>query len=280
MALKMPITLNLIFIPFLLDSIVAVIFFGVLIYQFYLALPSEDLQIPRNFWSRALKMRTFDFFLRLSRDLFTTNVLTPLFAFKFGLQQAGLFYLISTISISLQTVIKAAVGHPGNALFAALKNRSFIEKQEAFGLLVTKLMTIVIPCIIFTGFNYPLLHHYSILKNCTERTILTIVVYFFLIISELFFILYEYLYIIEEAVYKLFFFKFIEFVFFYLFIVMYHHDSPLPLLLTLIGIRILSFLLIALHAFYSWKIKPLMQIKVELVAASLGLALIGLLILR
>ena len=80
----------------------------------------------------------------------------------------------------------------------------------------------------------------------------------FLLISltELFFILYEQFYIIEEAVSKLFFFKLLELAMLYGVIKSPLAISPILILLGLIVVRFVSFLIIASNAFYTWKIKP------------------------
>ena len=89
---------KLIFVPHLLNSFAALFAFSIIIYKHYQAFPDTITQLPLSLNTRIMHTQGFNYLLRLSRNVFTSNLLTPLFAYKFGLAQAGLFYLASTIA--------------------------------------------------------------------------------------------------------------------------------------------------------------------------------------
>ncbi len=252
-----PITLNHIFIPHLIDSLLAVCIFILLIKSFYKTLPADTTNyLPRSFTKRLFSTRIFNYLLRVSRSLFTPNFLTPLFALKFGLISAGLFYFASTIISALQSIIKASIGYSGNALLANVKDSTQIAKKEAFSVLCQKLIILIFPLIILLSINYKTIVHLSLTPTTSNYTIALSLLYLFITCTEFFFMLYEQFYIIEESAHKLFFFKLIELAIFYGFIKSDVVSSPIATLLGIISIRLISFAIIAINAFYLWKIRP------------------------
>lgn len=268
-------TSNLIFVPYCADSLIALVFFIISIWQLYKTLPDAQAPIPQNLFTRMIKTRLFNYLLHLNRQLFTSNIVTPLFAVKFGLKQAGLFYFASTISRSLHDTIKSTVGHPGNALLATLKeNGSKEEKKSAFETLSTKLVLIIVPIIIFLFLNYQKLLQISLINQPTGMIVTFSIMYLLITFSELFFILYEQFYILEEAASSLFIFKFIEIIFFYVFVVKQETQSPTATLLTILTIRCISFLIVSLNAYHRWSIQPSFKITFKYLSRSIGISLL------
>ncbi|MBX9831329.1 hypothetical protein K2X40_05200 [Candidatus Babeliales bacterium] len=267
---------NLIFVPYCADSLIALSFFMFLMWRLYQALPNEHVPVPENLFKRMATTRLFNYLLHLNRQLFTSNMVTPLFAVKFGLKQAGLFYFASTIARSLHDIIKSTVGHPGNALLATLKeNGSKEQKKSAFEVLSAKLVIIVVPIIIFLVLNYGKLLKLSFINQPTSMIITFSIMYLLITFSELFFILYEQFYILEEAASSLFSFKLLEIIFFYTFVVANDTSSPVVILLSIVSIRALSFLMVSLNAFYRWGIKPNFKLTLRFLSSSVGISLLA-----
>ncbi len=252
-----PFSLNLIFIPHVFDSGITVIIFGYLISKIYKQLPEKtETKIPSRVSKRLLRLRFFNYILRLSKDLFTKNFLTPFFALKFGLYHAGVFHFAGVIATSIQAIIKAAIGQSGTAFLANLKEHPESVKKNAFNLLSQKLMTVLTPIVIFLGLNYKSIIKLGQTHNNVNITISFLLLLLIIVFTEFFFFLYEQFYIIEEASQKLCLFKLIEFVLLYVLVIANGGGTPLLTLRNLIIVRLVSFTLITINAYYVWKIRP------------------------
>ena len=250
-------TLNCIFIPHLIDSTSAVIIFAFLIRRYYKTLPnSPEHKLPPSLAKRLMTTRLFNYLLRVSKNMFTQNLLTPLFAVKFGLTSAGLFYFASIVISSIQSVVKAVIGYSGNSLLANIKQSPQSVKKEAFNVLSQKLIKLVAPILLFLIINHRGIIKLSYRHDATSYTISLSLLYLIISFTEFFFILYEQFYIIEEAANKLFFFKLFEFAIFYGLITSSIVSNPIITLVGLIVLRLISFFIIAFNAYYLWKIKP------------------------
>ncbi|MFH1831616.1 MAG: hypothetical protein ABH827_02320 [bacterium] len=251
-----PVTLKLILLTHVTESAIVVSVFSGLVYSMYKKLPDTENVLDSTIWRRLLNMRLFNYLIRLSKDLFTSNFLTPFFAFRFGFEQAGFFFFATNIASSIQSIFKQSVGFSGHALFANLKESSQAEKKEAFDLLCQKLVHFVAPPIIFLLINYKFIIK---LGNTQDPTLLTgalVLMFLTIILTEFFLLLYEQFYIIEEATQKLFFFKIFELALLYLVVMSKASSSPLIMLINITFIRLISFVIIAINAYYLWKIKP------------------------
>ena len=116
-------TQNLVFIPYLIDSLLGVFTFTFLVFRFYKTLPEQPLYIPKNLWKRIIKTRFFNYSIQVGKNLFTGNFLTPFFATSFGLKEAGIFNLANHIAESIKAMMKVTIIFSGNALLAKLKDR-------------------------------------------------------------------------------------------------------------------------------------------------------------
>jgi hypothetical protein len=253
-------TINQLFMPFLIDTIISVVYMSCLVYRTYQKLPDEPPTIRITLWKKLSQVRALNLMLRAGRDIFTSNLLTPLFAIKCGLAQAGLFYFASQLARLLQEVLKGPLIYSGNAMLAALKEGSIHHKKAAFSELSLKLMAILSPIIIFLLINYHALIHLAKNNSATGLTINFTLLFLLITLSESLFIMYEQFYIIEEATTKLFLFKIIDFSLFYVLIFSQETLQPIPALLAIIGIRALSFSLIAINAYFTWHIFPNIKI--------------------
>ncbi len=264
---------KLIFVPHLLNSFAALFAFSIIIYKHYQAFPDTITQLPLSLNTRIMHTQGFNYLLRLSRNVFTSNLLTPLFAYKFGLAQAGLFYLASTIATSTRSIVKSSIGYSGGALLAHLKDRTSSEKIRAFSTICNKLVMITVPLIIFMSCNYSNIIKLGATKNLTGTTIAFLFLYLVITGTEFFFILYEQFYIVEEAAKNLFLFKILEFLCFYFIVISQNVVSPIIALVSIIAIRFVSLLSIAIHAYYRWRIKPTCKISWEYVGSCIALSL-------
>ena len=269
-----PISLNLTFTLHTLESGIVVLIFALLTYSIYKKIPNQEGELPEGVGKRILNMRVFNYLLRISKDLFTRNFLTPLFALKFGFEQAGFFFFAGTIATSIQSIIKYSIGYSGNALFANIKQSPQSVKKEAFDLLCRKLTKIVAPIIIFLLLNYKFVMKIGKAGNPTLTTFALFLMFLILILAEFFLLLYEQFYIIEEASRKLFFFKALEFILLYIAISSKTSSTPLMLLTNMLIIRLISFIIIAINAYFNWKIWPRVRAEIRYLAGCTAGALI------
>lgn len=249
-----PTLINL-FIPFAIDSIFSLSLLIWLTKKYiYSNLPENDAQINSSLKKRIIKTRIVNHFLKVSREIFASNFLTPFFALKFGFSQAGIFYIASSISYSLNAIFRGTLTYPGAALLAATKTRTQAEKKSAFALLSQKLTMFVAPPIIFLLINAPHIIKISKNLNLTASIISIATIFFVITFSEFFFMLYEQFYIIEEESKRFLLFKLIEFSLFYFLILKTPQTSILYTLINIIFIKIISFTIIASDAYFRWKI--------------------------
>ncbi len=260
LVLKMEPTLNMLFVPFLIDTVISLIFMSSLVYGVYKKLPDAPSTIQPSIWKKLSQIRLLNLLLRSGRDIFTDSLLTPLFAIKCGLAQAGLFYFASQLARLLREILKGPLIYSGNALLAELKEGSIHHKKAAFAELSLKLMTILTPIIVFLFVNYHALILIAKSNSATGLTINFTLLFLLITLSESLFIMYEQFYIIEEATSKLFLFKIIDFALFYILIFSQETLQPIPALMAIVGIRALSFVLIAVNAYFTWRILPNIKI--------------------
>ena len=249
-----PLSLNGIFIPHLIDSLVCVTAFVLLVRSYQRSLPNVPCTLEKTLPKRLLKTRLFNYLLRVTRNMFTSNFLTPLFAWRFGLVSAGTFYIASIVVNALQSVIKSTIWYPGNALLANVKEESQAVKMQAFTCINNKLMSLLAPVIIFIALNIDNIIKLSKQPSITNESIALALLFLLISFAEFFFLLYEQLYIIEEAASKLFLFKLTELIALY---VMVRHSiitSPVATLIALIVVRSISFAIIATNAWSTWHI--------------------------
>ncbi len=250
--LGIPLDTMLIFSLFLIDSTLAVMFLVYKTYTIYQTLPTDGKECQPS-CIRIFRLRFSNFFVRMSNNLSTTNILTPLFAVKFGLKSAGIFYLISTIAMAMQAIIKAAIGHPGNALLARVKDQPLLIKQEAFTLLSTRFLMVIFGIMIGAGILCHYIQSIHSIGSHDPTTILLIGGYILITLSDLFITLYEYFYVLEESMAFLCSLRFIEILLFYM-IGLYYQLPPLVTLVGIFSIRGITLICMILYAYLSWKL--------------------------
>jgi hypothetical protein len=284
-----PLTLELIFVPYLINSILTVTLFGVLLYRYHSSLPSTPTShLPSNLFKRMLKIRIFSYGIHVSRYLFTGNFLAPFLALTSGIEYAGLLKFASYLADGVHAILKTSIGISGSTLLARLKDRSFTIKRRVFTALFKTLTMLLYPILIFLLVNYrSLVFLWAQHKNLNIAAIATTSAYLLtqpalllslmlLVVSLMdhFFLAYDEFFIIEERPAQLMFFKLFEFVLFYLFIFTSFITSLFIMILAVMLIRIFSFLILAMHSYYRWKITPYFGTKPRYVIISFLVSLL------
>ncbi|KKQ32480.1 MAG: hypothetical protein US49_C0007G0022 [candidate division TM6 bacterium GW2011_GWF2_37_49] len=255
--LKMPLSFKSVLMPHLIESTASVIILTIFLIQFYRKLPSKHQSVPSNISTRMFKTKALNYILRLSREFFSTHFLTPFFAFRFGLEYAGIFYFSSVIAHSIQSIFKVSVGYMGNALFATLKNESSSDKQLAFSILCHKMSRIIIPITIFLLINLNKLLKLARVKDISKIALILPLLFLFILIIDFTMSLYEQLYVAEEKTENFLGFKIFEFLLFIALIKFTSAQTPISIFLVgIILIKTLCFMLISLNAFKIWKVTP------------------------
>lgn len=274
--LNVEITLNFLFIPYLLDSVIALAIFLFWSHRIYRKTPrlESNQEVAPLAVKRYIHIRSFNALLKIGRDLFTSNFITPLFAIKFGLADAGIFYFAGMIASSVQAIIKASIGYSGSALLANLKEHSLADKQMAFRELSRKLMLIIVPLISIVLINYRTIIQLGCSSGLPQATMSFGLLYLLISFSEYFFLLYEQFYLVEEASSRLFFFKAFEFTLLFLAITSGHAVEPIMLLMQIVLVRIISFSVIAVSAYAKWRIRPQFRSNANYLLASLALSIL------
>lgn len=216
--------------------------------------------------TRIMKTRVFAWSNQCMQQLFSGNFLVPICALHFGLEQASLMKVITSISYWITLIAQKVFGVTGNALLAHVKTRSLETQRKAFeyiSFLLTQALYFLVIFLIINGKKI------ALLQAAQTEGIRWSLLYFMLILSffECFFIIYEKWYILEEKASIFFLFNLISFGALY---TLYPYvRSTVALLMVIITIRLLTFFVLTLFSFYRWKIWP--SLKPE--ARALALAL-------
>ncbi|MBA3751702.1 hypothetical protein H0X06_02810 [Candidatus Dependentiae bacterium] len=224
------------------------------ILRFYSSLPADVTKqpAPKNAL-RMIKTRVFTWANQSVSQFFSGNILVPLCALRFGIEQASLMKVISTISQWVTLISHKTFGISSNALFAHLKSRSLETQQNAFSYLSSLLNQALYFLFIFLLINGKKI---TLLQIDPAATISWSLLYFMILNSflESLFVLYEKWYIFEEEAFYIFFFNVTSFSLLYLFIISLH--SPLSIALSILGLRTLTLLSITFFSSYRWHIWP------------------------
>ena len=135
--------------------------------------------------------------LNCLHQLFSGNFLVPVCAQRFGIEQASLLKVLTSISYWITLIAQKVFGISSNALLAHLKSHSAETQQKAFSYLSFYFNQALYALFIFLSINGKKIA----LMQVTSGTFVTwSLLYFLLILSffESFFILYEKWYIFEE----------------------------------------------------------------------------------
>ncbi len=256
------ITLNLIFISFLINSILALICFMVFIKNYQSTLPNIQESLDKKLLHKIFKSRFLNYFINLDKNFFTGNFLTPFFASNFGMLEAGIFNLANHIAESIKAITKSTVIFSGSSLFAKLKSKSLRVKRTIFKLICENINKIIYPIVIFIVINNKLFFGSTAIDKLSSSIITLTGLFFLITCLEYFFTAYEQFFIIEEKTEKLLLLKLFEFLMFYI-VINFNGASILIILLGLLITKLISFAATSLTAFYIWQLKPSLKIDVK-----------------
>ncbi len=264
-------TIYLIFMPMLISSLCAMIIFGHYVYHLYTQLPessSEPLEktIPHRFRIA----RFFNFLNQMSHLIFSSNFLVPFFAMQFGFDIAGLFKLISSSAHSITILINKIFGHTTEALLAQVKEMDLTTKRAVFAKITSNIYQTLYAIIIFFVINHTVI--LSSQRTQVDTPWLLMSLFFIVHLSEYFFMAYEKFYITHEKTAQLFCFTLITTAALMVGLRAAMGYGPLAILITMLTIRVISFLGIGTLSFYTWQIKPNLTMQPYFFISSLVIA--------
>lgn len=273
-------SLELIFIPYAFFSVFVIFIFFVMTYRYYKQLPTTGALVPRFFWRRILRARYYNSLISIEAFVISGNFLVPFFATSFGMQQAGLFKIANIAAHSIKALIKSIVHFPGAALLASAKTKAHHIKKVAFYTLSNKLHHIILFVIIFLSVNCVQIYFFYPTGTYFRSAWWYTFIFIGITLIHQLFVLYEQFYIIEEFAHKLFFIKSIEFILFYFLIIANGYLTPITTLINIGLIQILSFGILATHAYATWRIKPYFRIRWSFIVYSFLVSSLSMIIIR
>jgi hypothetical protein len=271
-------TVGLILLSHVISAFVCCFIFMVALARLYRTLPDVDRSIPNMLPRSLARTRFFNYVLRLSRNIFTSSSLTPIFALIFDLKTAGIFYFAGKLVKVVQSVVRIAIGYTGNGLLARVKNQGIGAKQEAFQILGEHLMRILLPVLMCFALNSSLLERFGYVHQCSHEMVVFTQLFLIVNFFDCVVLLYEQYYIMEEASARFFFLKVFEIA--ALCGIMQLHGGVLVLLASLIATKIISFLVVGFDAYACWGIRPTFRISYRYAGSCALFALACLLILK
>lgn len=263
-----PLSIATVFIPMIIMSAINCLILGLHIVTFYQQLPASCPTVEPGFQIRILKNRFFNFLNQLSHMVFSSNFLVPFFAMQFGLQQAGILKLVSTLVYSVTIILQKVFGVSSSCLLSQSKESPLHYKRELFGLISNRLNQALLAIGLFFILNFKTIINWGTTIH-NQQTWYLIYLFFIISFSENLFIAYEKFYITEEKADRLFVFNLI--VMGLIGAILYQADAiaPLTLLIMIIAIRLLAFIALSAISFYQWQLKPSYQFDPWITAGSL-----------
>lgn len=242
-------TLHTIQLLITLHSIKYTVLFALFLYQLrslYRQLPDTNLEQPFASARRLAATRFNSYALRIGRNFFSRAMLTPFFALTINFYAAGVFHLASKMASLVQMVIKSMVYFSGSGFFAALKHKKMRVKRAAFNRLARHITSIVIPLAVLGLIGLSGAFCFGISFDSWAMT--TLILYSLIVIIELYSVLYEQFYIVEERAKFLLMVKVGECVAFAVAITLISHFSLALVLLIIFFVQAAGLALVARRA--------------------------------
>ncbi len=239
------------------------------LFHFYRELPpgSDADHFPLDqLAGRIFKTRLFAWATQCMHQIYSGNFLVPICALKFGLEQASIMKVITSISSWITIIGQKVFGITGNALLAHVKSRSLETQQLAWDYVTHLLNQSLTALLIFLLINGKKL---LVLQTKMQSSITWPLLYFMLIITfiESLFILYEKWYILEEEAGIYFIMQATSLSFLYSMVA--YLESPVIILMTIALLRISTLVLITVFSFYRWNIWPSFAIPIKTAVVAL-----------
>lgn len=113
-------------LPLFITSGISCIVFMYAIFLWYKELPeNEECSMDRALTVRIIKNRFFAIAHKTSKRFFSSNFLVPMFATRFGMQEAGILKITTQIAYYTTLVLRKAFGNASSALFAHTKHDEY-----------------------------------------------------------------------------------------------------------------------------------------------------------
>lgn len=240
-----------IFIPLLIQSVISNIALSITTFNFYKNLPVHSKSSRKlNILSRTIPLRAAIFTQQMSLIFFSRNFLIPLFSWIYGLATIGLFKLISELAIMVLVFVEKVLGTTGSALFAHIKHESLSQKRKAFTMLSNHLFSLLLSVLIFLVLNGKTIFCLYCGNIAYSYQAL---LFFFAIVFENMFIMYERFGIVEEKLSFIISLNFLSALICFPFI--YFLQCSLPLAITLIlTVRLCAFIVLNIIYYRFWKV--------------------------
>lgn len=261
---KLPISLKLIFFPYATTSIIAVMVLLYLVFKFYKTLESSNQSVIKQPSTYSIfTTRITAYALTTPKKLFTGNFIIPLLSGFVGLEKLALIKYASYVAESAHSIIKATVGFSGNALLSALSQTKQHVKRIAFALISQKLAMLFYALICFIIFSIPTLNKLWDNNTTSQLTIMYTLLFLILIMMDHLFLMYEQFYLMERQAHKLLLIRSLELILFYGALYYFTQTNSIFLLLSLIAVRSMSFITLAIHGFNNWGLIPSISISLR-----------------
>jgi len=256
-----PILVHRIFYFYFINSIIANLYFSSLVIRFYKTLPDQAKETPKNLIRTIAHNRIFNHSIHVGKHLISGEFLVPLFAVRFGLKEAGFLKLATTIAHSIKALVKSAVYFPGSALLTKLKSKHTKTPTEAFHIMGSSLNKLIYIIIIILVINYnPLKSLLSQFSPNLKNAFIYLFMFVIITLLQQLAVAYEQFYLVENATHKLFYLKLFEGILFLGIAIFSKSYSPKITLASIVLVQLVSFALIATHAYAKWKLKPYTKI--------------------
>lgn len=244
------ITPHSILIAHLADSAVATGLLAALSLQAYWQLPSTSTNDTLPSFRNIMASKAYPYFNRLSREITSSNTLTPIYATLFGYANVSIFYFLGIATTAYQMIIKNTVTYSSNALLAQLRYESHEQKSYAFHMITDKLLPmLIIPTTVIALF-------YTTAAKFIDPTLLKLLFCFLILMGiDLVMHVYEQYYLVQDAARKFFILKMVESAACLTVFYFGPKWSILQAFATFIAIKIFIMLCTSLQAYNLWNLR-------------------------
>ncbi len=189
----------------LADSAVATGLLAALSLRAYWLLPSTSSNDTLPSIKNIIASKVYPYFNRLSREITSSNTLTPIYATLFGYANVSIFYFLGIATTAYQMIIKNTITYSSNALLAKLRYESHEQKSYAFHMITDKLLPmLIIPTTVIVMF-------YTTVNKFIDPMLLKLLFCFLILMGiDLVMHVYEQYYLVQDAARKFFILKMVE----------------------------------------------------------------------
>ena len=186
-----------VFIPMLVLSTSSMCMLGWAVYRYYKTLPKQNEQPYNLSWNQLLKNRVSNYGYQLSKTFLTSNFLIPFFAITYGLSIAAVLELVTATTQFFSVIIQKIFGISGQAIFAQAKHQTIELKKKMFNTATQKLYPLLYAMVFFAIIAYKPLMAFKI-PTVSQNEYAIALLFFLVLFSENFVLMYEKWFIIEE----------------------------------------------------------------------------------